>query len=488
MFIELLSKALNKRQLQDEIELSRQNFNNFFEMIDDMLFILDGNARITHVNQAFVRKTGFGVEELIGNSILMLHPPYRHEEARKLIFSMLSERCGSCQIPFLTKSGVELPVSVHVYNGRWSGKPAHFGVAQDVSLLQFSEQKFFKAFDDSFMLKVIVNASDGSIIDVNKAFCSALGYTVTELLGKKPNELNILTEKRDKEIVSKAFREKLSMEDVELSILNKDRTTRMVLMNASPIEVGKLSCFIISMLDITERKRMENEIRNYNESLESLVQEKVCEISDALWGTITALVHLTESRDGITGAHIKRLAATSRIVSMQLVEKGMYQNVLTADYLDDLEKAITLHDIGKVGIRDGILLKKGKLTPEEFDEMKTHTTIGAQTLREAYQYYPGNKILKMAIDIAASHHERWDGSGYPDALEGEDIPLSAQITTICDVYDALRSKRSYKEAISHEESLAVLQEGRGSHFNPVVADAFLECESKIADFYKRHPV
>ncbi len=484
LFVDLLTKALNNKQLQDEIEQSRRNFNNFFEMIDDMLFILDGNARIRHANRALIRKTGYEIGELVGNSILMLHSPDRYEEARSLIFSVLSGTCHSYQIPFQTKSGIEVPVSVHIYNGRWNGEQAHFGVAQDVSLLQFSEQKFFKAFDDSYLLKAIVNANDGSIIDANKSLCSAMGYEITEVLGKTPIELHMLTSRKDVETVRKAFREKRSIEDAEVTIYNKDLTTRTVLMNASPIEVGQLSCFIVSMLDITERKEMEDEIRKYNEHLESLVQEKVHEISDALWGTITALVHLTEFRDGITGAHIKRLAEISRVVSARLASKGFYKEILTDDFISDIQKAITLHDIGKVGIRDDILLKKGKLSPEEFEEMKAHTRIGAQTLREAYQYYPGNGIIKTAIDIAASHHERWDGKGYPAGLKGEDIPLSAQITAICDVYDALRSERSYKAAMSREESLAELKTERGTHFNPVISDVFLECEAEIAGFYE----
>ncbi len=487
MFIDLLSKALTKNQLQEEIAQSKQNFHNFFDRIDDMLFILDSNARIQYVNRTLIKKTGFQMEELVGKSFVTLHPPYQHEEARSLIFAILSGACHSCKILFYTKDGAEIPVSVHVSDGQWNGKPAFFGVAHDVSLLQFSEEKFFKAFDDSFLMKVIINASDASIIDANKAFCSTLGYEITEVLGKTPIDIQLLADVEAAGTIHKAFFSKSEIEDAELVIQGKDKVKRTILMSASPIEVGKLSCFIVSMLDISERKRMETEIKEYSEHLEVLVQQKVHEISEALWGTITSLVSLTESRDGVTGAHIRRLSESSRSLSKCLRERGLYAETLTDEFIEYIQEAITLHDIGKVGIRDSILLKPGKLTPAEFEEMKTHTTIGAQTLREAYQYYPGNKIIQMAIDIAASHHERWDGTGYPDSLKGEEIPLSAQIAAVCDVYDAIRSRRSYKPAMTHSDGLREIQAESGTHFNPVIVEAFRACEKEIAESYEQSP-
>jgi putative two-component system response regulator len=138
-----------------------------------------------------------------------------------------------------------------------------------------------------------------------------------------------------------------------------------------------------------------------------------------------------------------------------------------------------LHDIGKVGIRDGILRKPGPLTPEEFEIMKQHTLIGSETLEAAASAHPGAKYLRMARDIARSHHEHFDGSGYPDGLEGEAIPLCARIVTLADVYDALTSKRVYKPAFEHANARQIIQENRGKHFDPDIVDAFLDNEIRF---------
>jgi len=137
----------------------------------------------------------------------------------------------------------------------------------------------------------------------------------------------------------------------------------------------------------------------------------------------------------------------------------------------------------RFGIRDVILLKPGKLTTEEFQEMKQHTLIGANTLEEVYQNYPGNYFVKIGIEIARSHHEKWDGSGYPDGLCGDEIPLSAQIMALADVYDALRSKRVYKEAYTNSETIAIIKKGSNIHFNPLIVETFLEFKKEFDKAY-----
>lgn len=141
-------------------------------------------------------------------------------------------------------------------------------------------------------------------------------------------------------------------------------------------------------------------------------------------------------------------------------------------YIRNVVNASPLHDIGKVGINDAILMKPGKLTAEEFEVMKAHTTIGAQTLEAVRSEYPSNAFLSMGINIARAHHERWDGTGYPDGLKGEEIPLCARIMAVVDVYDALRSKRVYKPPFPHDESCATILEGSGTQFDPMVVEEF----------------
>ena len=221
-----------------------------------------------------------------------------------------------------------------------------------------------------------------------------------------------------------------------------------------------------------------------DERIEELVQAGIHDLANTLWGTVSSLVHLAESQEGNTNGHLKRLTETCRVVASILSFNSVYSEQLNYGFIYNLQQACLLHDIGKTGVPDSILLKPGKLTREEFEIMKQHTTIGAQTLEEAYPRFHDNSILKMAIDIALYHHERWDGKGYPKGLKGNEIPLAAQIVAICDVYDAIRSVRTYKPAYSHEESLSEIRRECGKHFNPALCDAFFNCAEEIRHIYE----
>ena len=227
----------------------------------------------------------------------------------------------------------------------------------------------------------------------------------------------------------------------------------------------------------------QKELEKHNTNLKKMVEDQVKEISESQMATIFAMAKLAESRDNDTGAHLIRIQVFCRLLAKKLQVNSIYQDKIDADYIDNLEKASPLHDIGKVGIKDAILLKPGKLTQDEFEEMKKHTTIGADTLEEVYQKYPANYFIKTGIEIAKSHHEKWDGSGYPEGLSGEKIPLAARIMAMADVFDALHSKRVYKEAYSDEKTKAIIVTGRGKHFDPLIADAFLELEQDFDNTY-----
>jgi len=216
------------------------------------------------------------------------------------------------------------------------------------------------------------------------------------------------------------------------------------------------------------------QLKKYNEQLEELVQEKVKEISASQIATIHALVKAAESRDDDTGAHIERTSLFCKLIAEKLYESGKYPEIIDGNYAENISKASPLHDIGKVGIKDAILLKPERLTPDEFEIMKTHVDIGYDTLASAQKMYPGNRFLQTGIEIAKYHHEKWDGSGYVSGLSGEDIPISARIMALSDVYDALRSRRIYKDAFSHEKTYAIIAEGHGKHFDPVIVDIFIE--------------
>ena len=223
----------------------------------------------------------------------------------------------------------------------------------------------------------------------------------------------------------------------------------------------------------------QKELEEHNNNLSQMVEEKVKEISEAQMETIFAMAKLAEARDEDTGNHLKRIQLYCRLLAVKLSMHTKFKDRINAEFIENLQKASPLHDIGKVGIKDAILLKPGKLTPEEFEEMKKHTTIGSKTLEEVNQKYPGNNFIKTGIEIARSHHEKMDGSGYPQGLSGEEIPLSAQIMALVDVYDALRSKRVYKEAYSSEKTREIITQGSGTQFDPLIVETFLEFEQEF---------
>ena len=204
--------------------------------------------------------------------------------------------------------------------------------------------------------------------------------------------------------------------------------------------------------------------------------------------TIFALARLAESRDSDTGAHLERVQSYSRALAQHLALREGFRRLVDPEFVRLIFLTSPLHDIGKVGVSYCVLLKPGQLNEREFAIMQTHTTLGAQTLTAAMARYPHAKFLQMARDIAATHHERFDGSGYPAGLRGEAIPLSGRIVALADVYDALTSRRVYKPALTHEIARSMIVAEAGKHFDPEVVAAFLSAENEflaINDRYDR---
>ncbi len=223
-------------------------------------------------------------------------------------------------------------------------------------------------------------------------------------------------------------------------------------------------------------RRLQLEIGTLNGSLQDRVQAQVKEISDSQIATILAIAKLSEVRDKDTGDHILRIQRYCRALARRLADDGVFGTLLDDSFVETIFHASALHDIGKVGIPDHILLKPGGLTPEEFETMKTHAALGAMTLATVLESYPDNKFVKMGMEVAQSHHERWDGTGYPESLSGEAIPLAARIVAVADQYDALRNMRPYKPAFDAAKTYAILTEGDGrsspNHLDTRVLAAF----------------
>jgi len=201
---------------------------------------------------------------------------------------------------------------------------------------------------------------------------------------------------------------------------------------------------------------------------------------------IFALARLAESRDDDTGGHLDRICGYTRAIAECLREQPRFSEVLDEHYMDDLYRSAALHDIGKVGIPDSILRKKGRLTAEEFEIMKTHTLIGGETLGDAEKRMDNLELLRMSKTIALYHHEKWNGSGYPFALSGAEIPLAARIVCLADVYDALTTKRCYKEPYSHQVASKYIVSAGGKHFDPEIVSAFLSGEQRVLEIKRRY--
>ncbi len=209
-------------------------------------------------------------------------------------------------------------------------------------------------------------------------------------------------------------------------------------------------------------------------------------VSDIIYSSILALAKLAETRDGSTGEHMNRMASYARLIAELLYENHLYTDEINHEYIERIERYSPLHDIGKVGIPDNILLKPGKLTEEEYDKMKLHTMYGAEVLKQAEMSTRDNKgLFHMGVEIVEGHHEKWDGSGYPRGISGTDIPLSARIVAVADVFDALTSVRPYKQALTFDASLDIILQGRGSHFDPVIVDIFVSNCDRVAKIYKK---
>jgi putative two-component system response regulator len=233
-------------------------------------------------------------------------------------------------------------------------------------------------------------------------------------------------------------------------------------------------------------KRSADFLRDKAAFLEQEVKRRTEEISTIQDVTIRAMATLAETRDADTGNHIRRTQYYVKTLAKHLRQNPRFRHVLSDNYIELLFKSAPLHDIGKVGIPDRILLKPGKHTPEEFEVMKSHTTLGRDAIRNAEGDLEDRvEFLSIAKEIAYSHQEKWDGSGYPEGLSADDIPVSARLMAVADVYDALISRRVYKAPMPHEQAIEIIKAGGGAHFDPDIAEAFGQLAEEIRGIAER---
>ena len=271
----------------------------------------------------------------------------------------------------------------------------------------------------------------------------------------------------------------------------KWRKIPVIFLTADRSEKTEEACFKIGAVDyigkpfvpsiMLQRVRRTLELEEYRQGLERMVEKQLAKITQLQQDIIISMANLIESRDGTTGEHIKRTSAYVEFFVRKIQEKGLYQEELTPAYVDYMNKAAPMHDIGKIAISDMILQKPGTLSPEEYKMMQRHTSEGGRLIRENMGRIVNQEFVEVASDIATYHHEKWNGQGYPKQRKGKEIPLCARILAIADVFDALVSRRQYKEEMSLEEAFEIMEKERGISFEPELLDVFLESKDELRD-------
>lgn len=250
-----------------------------------------------------------------------------------------------------------------------------------------------------------------------------------------------------------------------------------------PFDANELLMRVNLHIELAEHRK---EAVNYAKTLEERIIERTSELYQTRKALIISLASIAESRDHLTGMHIIRTQEYSKIIAVELAKLEKYKEIMTEQIINLIYETSPLHDIGKVGIPDKILLKKEKLTDEELAIMKTHVSIGKKTIDNAIKILGDSLFFKTASDIIYFHHERYDGKGYPLGLKNDQIPISGRIVGLCDAYDALISDRVYKKAWNHQKAKEHIVEERGKHFDPDIVDIFINKEKQFIDIYKKY--
>ena len=342
-------------------------------------------------------------------------------------------------------------------------------VDQRARALKESELRYRDLYDNIIDMVILINT------EMNIQMANPRFYECMNISRKESLILPFLSivHPEDHHTVAKQMLPRLLAEndlnDIQFRICSRDDVTINVECNAHLIKKNDkiIGCQMV-IRDITVRKQLENDL------LESY--RNAANVRNA---AIVGLAKLAEYRDEATGTHLERIREYALIIARELARMPAYENYITPVYIDDIYISSILHDIGKVGVPDSILLKPGKLTDAEFEAIKRHSTLGGDALKAVEAQIEGESFLTLGKEIAYFHHEKWDGSGYPQGLKGNEIPLSARIVALADVYDALTSARPYKEAFSHDKAREIILSGSGQHFDPDIVDIFLRHEEEF---------
>lgn len=442
------------------------------------------------INDIWADMIGYTLDELEPTTIEtwkeLTHPDDLNQSIRH-IQNVIEKRTSiySCEIRMKHKKGHYIWVRDIGRIVEWNeGKPVRMvGAHIDINAMKDNEQqlKVITQAIEFSPISIVITDSDNKIIYVNPKFEKMTGYVTDEIIGKKPN---ILKSGHHDEHFYKDIYEAINHNRVWTGNFYNRKKDGTFYWDSSAIsavfdESNQVTNYIAIKRDISEKIAFDESLAIRRKELEDEVTLKITEIEESQHAAIIALAKLTEARDGDTGQHVERVQYLSRALAASMRNNDLYKKTIDNGFIRDIFYASALHDIGKINIPDHILLKPGKLTVDEFDIIKSHVSIGDKILSDMVKFYSKSRLITMGRQIAKHHHEKWDGSGYLSQIKGEDIPLSARIVALVDAYDAIRSKRPYKDGKSHQQAYDLIVTDSGKHFDPNVVKAFIDINEQF---------
>ena len=452
-------------------------FKHLYYNLPDPVLSFDIKGVIVTANPAVTRLLGWTKESLDTASKLYDEEDAFMNRVRELVSS-------EGQLQQLTSLRAEDGSVKKFYETIWphfdnrhdlTGFTAHFNDLSREELLKAqleSSQTNYNRLFEHFAASIVIVDELGHIVNMNSAAESLYEFSRLELFGEEYDKHFSVGAGRPSITDLIVLAKDNGGKYIEIGVPRRKKTGEQLYAYVTYYIVdlsgeGMFALFIVEK-DLTARIRLEKQL-----------EDSFFQIKETQSAAIMGFAKLTEVRDHCTGEHLDRIKLYTRRLAYALQKLPEYINYITDEYIEDLSISSILHDIGKVGIEDSILLKAGKLTEEEFGIMKQHSRLGGEALTVIDKDVGYKSFLTIGKEVASYHHERWDGKGYPEGLSGKDIPLSARIVALADVYDALISERPYKKALTHETAVKMITEERGSHFDPDIVDAFIACAAEF---------
>lgn len=468
---------LDNYEVADLAQWNGDVFKHLYNNLPDPTASFNLRGGVVSLNPAITRLLGWKNHELKKASELYAEKEAFKYRIRELIISKKQLRQ---QVELVCADGSKR----RFYETLWphfdnkfdlSGFTAYF---QDLSReevlkaqLNASQTNYNRLFEN-FASSIVIVDEAGNVVNMNSAAEELYGWSRDEVLGVEYDQYFSAGKERPGIVELTKLAAKNGGKYIEIGVPRKTKSGEQLYTYVTYYIIdlsgeGMFALFVLEK-DLTTRVRLEKQL-----------EDSVYQVKETQAAAIMGFAKLTEFRDHCTGEHLDRIKQYTKILASTMKNLPEYVSYISDEYIEDLSMSSILHDIGKVGIEDSILLKAGSLTQDEFEVMKHHSLMGGDALTVIDNNLGYTSFLTIGKEVASYHHERWDGTGYPEGLKGAEIPLSARIVALADVYDALISERPYKKAFTHEEASKMIIEEKGSHFDPDVVDAFLICRKEF---------